>query len=297
MRKRWFGLILVIMSSTLWGVSGSVSQYLFDVSDISVSYVVSMRMLIAGILLIFISIYKGNKDKVINIWKSKTSRKHLIFYSIFGMLGVQFTYFTTISKSNAAIATLLQFLAPVFIIIFSLIKLKQKISLKEFVSLILALSGTFLLLTNGKTENLTISYEALFWGLLSAIALTFYTIYVKKLFKWPSSIIIGWSMIIGGIFLSFSIRDWGMITEFGKINILLAMIFIIFFGTLIAFYFFIEGLRYISPKEASLLNCTEPLSALITAILWLNVSFGFFQFIGAFFILGMIIVLSLGSKE
>ena len=121
--KKWAGILMVIISSVLWGVSGTVSQYLFNNASVSVSCVVSIRMFTAGIMLLIISVYKGNKDKVINIWKSKTSRKHLIFYSIFGMLGVQFTYFTTISKSNAAIATLLQFLAPVFIIIFSLIKL------------------------------------------------------------------------------------------------------------------------------------------------------------------------------
>ena len=127
------------------------------------------------------------------------------------MLGVQFTYFTTIAKSNAAIATLLQYLAPVIIIIYYLIRLKQKISLSETAALLMALSGTFLLLTNGNTESLIISKEAFFWGLASAFALAFYTIYVKKLLKWPSSVIIGWSMVIGGFILGLFVPDWGAV--------------------------------------------------------------------------------------
>lgn len=297
MKKRWFGILMVVISSALWGISGTVSQYLFSISDISVSCVVSIRMITAGGLLILISLYRGQKNNVINIWKNKNSRIQLLLYSILGMLGVQFTYFTTISKSNAAIATLLQYLAPVFIIIYSIIKLRQKITFLEVTALFLALIGTFLLLTNGSFDNFAISNSALFWGILSAVALTFYTIYVKKLLKWPSSVIIGWSMIIGGIFLGFFVSDWHMITEFTKTDILFSMLFIIILGTLVPFYFFIESLRYITSKEASLLNCSEPLASLVTSIIWLHVSFGFFQFIGTFLILLMIFILTLNSKK
>ena len=213
------------------------------------------------------------------------------------MLGVQFTYFTTIAKSNAAIATLLQYLAPVIIIIYYLIRLKQKISLSETAALLMALSGTFLLLTNGNTESLIISKEAFFWGLASAFALAFYTIYVKKLLKWPSSVIIGWSMVIGGFILGLFVPDWGAVRDFAHFDIFLSMLFIVILGTLIPFYFFIESLRYINAKEASLLSCSEPLSALITSIIWLHVSFGIYQFAGAFLIILMIVMLTLTSKN
>ena len=248
-------------------------------------------------MLIIISLYKGNKDKVTGIWKDKYSRFHIIIYSVFGMLGVQFTYFTTIAKSNAAIATLLQYLAPVIIIVYYLIRLKQKISLSETAALFMALGGTFLLLTNGNTESLTISGEAFFWGLLSAFALAFYTIYVKKLLKWPSSVIIGWSMVIGGFLLGLFVPDWGAVRDFMRTDILLSMLFIVILGTLIPFYFFIESLRYINAKEASLLSCSEPLSALVTSIIWLHVSFGIYQFAGAFLIILMIVMLTLTSEN
>lgn len=295
--KKWLGILMVVISSVLWGVSGTVSQYLFNNASISVSCVVSIRMFTAGVMLIFISVYKGNKDKVTGIWKDKYSRLHIIIYSIFGMLGVQFTYFTTIAKSNAAIATLLQYLAPVIIIIYSLIRLKQKISFYETAALFMALGGTFLLLTNGNIKTLTISREAFFWGIMSAFALAFYTLYVKNLLKWPSSVIIGWSMVIGGFILGLFVHDWGAVREFLRLDILLSMVFIVILGTLIPFYFFIESLRYINAKEASLLSCSEPLSALVTSIIWLHVSFGAYQFTGAFLIILMIVMLTLTAEN
>ncbi|MBP9477277.1 MAG: EamA family transporter [Sebaldella sp.] len=297
MKNRWLGIFMVVISAILWGISGTVSQYLFSVSTISVACVVSIRMFTAGVLLILISIYKGHKKKVIDILKDKNSCINIIIYSIFGMLGVQFTYFTAIAASNAAIATLLQYLAPIIVIIFYIIRLKQKIKLSEIGALFLALTGTFLLLTNGNTKTLTISHAALFWGVSSAFALAFYTVYVKKLLKWPSSIIIGWSMIIGGIILAFFVPDWNVLEEFKKTDVILSMIFIIILGTLVPFYFFIESLRYINPKEASLLSCSEPLASLIAAILWLHTEFGFYQFVGAFLIIVMILLLSLNSRK
>ena len=294
--KKWPGILMVLISSVLWGVSGTVSQYLFNNAPVSVSCVVSIRMFTAGIMLIIISVYKGNKDKVIEIWKNKYSRFHLIVYTIFGMLGVQFTYFTTIAKSNAAIATLLQYLSPVIIIIFYLIRLKQKSAPAETAALFMALGGAFLLLTNGRVESLAISPEALLWGIASAFALAFYTVYVKKLLKWPSSVIIGWSMIIGCFILGLFVPDWVVLNNFARSDILLSMIFIVILGTLIPFYFFIESLRYINAKEASLLSCTEPLSALVTSIIWLHVSFGIYQFAGTFLIVLMIVMLTLTSK-
>ena len=297
MKNRWLGIFMVVISAILWGISGTVSQYLFSVSTISVACVVSIRMFTAGVLLILISIYKGHKKKVIDILKDKNSCINIIIYSIFGMLGVQFTYFTAIAASNAAIATLLQYLAPIIVIIFYIIRLKQKIKLSEIGALFLALTGTFLLLTNGNTKTLTISHAALFWGVSSAFALAFYTVYVKKLLKWPSSIIIGWSMIIGGIILAFFVPDWNVLEEFKKTDVILSMIFIIILGTLVTFYFFIESFRYINPKEASLLSCSEPLASLIAAILWLHTEFGFYQFVGAFLIIVMILLLSLNSRK
>ena len=297
MKNRWLGIFMVVISAILWGISGTVSQYLFSVSTISVACVVSIRMFTAGVLLILISIYKGHKKKVIDILKDKNSCINIIIYSIFGMLGVQCTYFTAIAASNAAIATLLQYLAPIIVIIFYIIRLKQKIKLSEIGALFLALTGTFLLLTNGNTKTLTISHAALFWGVSSAFALAFYTVYVKKLLKWPSSIIIGWSMIIGGIILAFFVPDWNVLEEFKKTDVILSMIFIIILGTLVPFYFFIESLRYINPKEASLLSCSEPLASLIAAILWLHTEFGFYQFVGAFLIIVMILLLSLNSRK
>ena len=53
------------------------------------------------------------------------------------------------NTGNAAIATLLQYIAPVYIIIWFVIRGVAKLTLFDVLAIIMTLLGTFLLLTNG----------------------------------------------------------------------------------------------------------------------------------------------------
>ena len=80
------------------------------------------------------------------------------------MLGVQYSYFTSIRYSNSATATVLQNLGIVFIVLYLAVRSKKIPEVREVLAVILALIGTFLLATNGNFHNLSISKAALFWG-------------------------------------------------------------------------------------------------------------------------------------
>lgn len=65
-------------------------------------------------------------------------------------------------------------------------------------------------------------------------------------------------MIIGGFALSFIQPPWDMDFTRLPIEAYLYLIFVILFGTMIAFWFYIESLQSLSPKETSLLGSLEP---------------------------------------
>lgn len=65
-----------------------------------------------------------------------------------------------------------------------------------------------------------------------------------------------------------------------------------FFGTLIAFYCYLESLTYISASETSILASVEPLSAAFLSVVWLHVSFGLEEWLGTLCIISTIIILS-----
>ena len=157
--------------------------------------------------------------------------------------------------------------------------------------------GTFLIITNGSTKGLSVSIAGFVWGILSALAATFYMIFAKKLFVWPSRVTVGLSMFLGGILLFIILPNKNFIHYFDDTRVLIAFAFNIIFGTVLAFYFLIESLRYISEKEAAILSSCEPLTALLVAIVFVNTPFGLYQIVGSALILIMIFILAIYGKK
>lgn len=295
-RKR--GLLLVIIGASLWGIGGTVSQKLFQQFSIEAGWLVSTRLCIAGILLLTIQFIFKNKSQILQVWRNKGTAVHLVIFGLFGMLAVQYTYMASIEHGNAAVATLLQYLSPVFIMLYLLVRRETAFSARDLVMITLALVGCFLLLTNGSFSTLSVSGSAIFWGILSGISAAFYTVYGAYLLKqFDSLVIVGWAMVIGGAGFSFIHPPWQIDTALLTGEALFYLAFVILFGTMIAFWFYIESMQSISPKEASLFGSLEPLLAVLTTVFWLHEPFGVYQWLGTMCIIVLILFLSLSKNK
>ncbi|MDF2157659.1 EamA family transporter [Algoriphagus sp. CAU 1675] len=294
--KTFSALAMALSAAIFWGVSGTCAQFLFEQKGIDPAWLVGCRLLIAGILLILFSIAKRDPD-VVRIWKNRKDLIQLLIFSILGMVAVQFTYFYSINLSNAATATVLQYIGPLFVVAFYAIKHRRWPLVLEYASLGLALSGTFLLVTHGSFEELVISQQALLWGILSAISLAFYTIHpVQLLKKYSPGSVTGWAMLIGGLAFSFYSKPL-QISGTWDMETWLAFAYIILIGSILAFYIFLTSITIIGATTASLMCSVEPLAAALVAVFWLGVSFQAMDWLGTLFILITIILLTLGTKK
>lgn len=289
------GILLVLIAATSWGVSGTVAQYLFHQQGFSTNWLVVIRLLLAGLGLLLFAHIVG-KQNIWSIWKNKQNRMQLVLFGIIGMLGVQYTFFMAIEEGNAATATILQYLAPVLISLYYCFRTKSLPVKHEVMAIVFAIGGTFLLVTKGNIYTLSISGSAFGWGILSAFALAFYTLYpVKLLSKWGTTLTVGWGMMIGGIGLSIFNPPWKFEGHWSPASFM-GVAFVVLVGTLIAFLCFMESLKYIKASEASLLACIEPLSAAFLAVAWLHVPFSPIEWLGALSIIATIFILSVVKR-
>lgn len=269
---RFEGLSLALLASVFWGLSGVCVQFLFQRRGVSVEWLVATRLLVAGILLLAISLLRG-KD-LFRIWRHPKDRWHLLVFGILGMLSVQYTYFAAIKYSNAATATILQYLGPVIIFLWLAVRKREWPGMMEWVSLALAIGGIFLLVTHGDPGSLVISRGALVWGLLAAVALAVYTLQPAALMsRYDTPVILGWGFLTGGIVLAMVAPPW-KISGTWDLYTYLNTGYIILFGTIAAFYAFMVAVQLVGPKPASLMATTEPLAATGVGILWLGIPFG-----------------------
>lgn len=286
------GFVLAILAALLWGLSGTFAQFLFQQRGVNVEWMITVRMLCSGIILLVFPLVKGNKD-LFGIWKNRKDVVELVLFSLIGMLTVQYTYFATIKYSNAATATVLQYLGPVIIAIFLSIKSRKSPDIWQIISIVLAVVGTFLLVTHGNINSLNISKQALYMGIASAFSLAIYTLQPMALLrKYNSSVVIGWAMVLGGLAFSF-VKSPFSVEGVWDFSAYISAGFIIVFGTLVAFYAYLTAAQIIGGQKTSLLASAEPLSATIVAVLWLNVPFLLMDWIGSAFIVSTIVLLGI----
>ncbi|MGG2055420.1 DMT family transporter [Lysinibacillus pakistanensis] len=298
LNKRTFGFILVILGASFWGIGGTVAQKLFQQENIEVGWLVSSRLLIAGLLLIGVYKITHWNNSIFVMFRTKHNAFRQILFSLLGMLAVQYTYMMSISIGNSAVATLLQYLAPLFIMGYYLITKHSQLTRQDGIAVTLTLVGTFLLLTNGSFSTLSVPGMAVFWGILSGLSAAFYTLYaVPLLQQFHSLLVVGWSMVIGGIVMSLFHQPWQINMSNWALSTIAYFLFIVIFGTMLAFWFYIASLHYLTPKETSLLGSLEPLTAVMTSVLWLKINFGGFQLLGTMLILCMILYLTVFPKK
>ena len=290
------GMLSTFVGGTLWGINGVMGNYLFLNKNVTTPWLIPYRLILAGFLLLGYLYYKKG-SKIFDVLKNPKDLFQIVLFGFIGMLGTQYTYFSAIQFSNAAIATVLTYFGPTLVLIYMCLREKRKPLKYEIVSICLSSFGVFLLATHGDITSLQISFKALVWGILSALSVVFYTVQPESLLKkYGASIVVAWGMMIGGIFIAFVTKPWNINVTFDFITFLVLMLIIVF-GTIIAFILYLTGVNIIGPTKASIIACIEPVAATICAILFLGVSFGFLDLIGFLCIISTIFIVAYFDKK
>jgi drug/metabolite transporter (DMT)-like permease len=288
------GILSAVLAATLFGVGGTFAQFLFQHRGVNIDWLVTMRLLCAGSVMLLISAARQGRD-VLDIWRKDASA--VILFGLVGMMPVQYTYMAAIDASNTATATVLQFTAPAMVALWLALAGRRLPDRRELAAIALAMLGTFFLVTHGKFGILSITPLALFWGLASAVAAAFNSIQPAQLLrKYGSSLVGGWAMLVGGVALSFIHAPWRVQGSWDA-TAFVFLAFILLLGTLAAFYLYIKALKLIGAQKSILLTCAEPLSAALLSVWWLGVSWGAMDWLGTACILVTIVLLAREQSE
>lgn len=72
----------------------------------------------------------------------------------------------------------------------------------------------------------------------------------------------------------------------------MAMCFIVLFGTICAFYFYLTGVKLVGAAGASMLACIEPVAATVISVVWLKVRFQMIDLLGFVFVISTVFIIS-----
>lgn len=286
------GVLLALMAGTCWGFSGTVGQYLFTNFGVDSGWLTVVRMTTSGLILLGI-VLASAPAQLKTVWQNQRDSLHLILFSVAGLMAVQYTYMQAIFYSNSGTATALQYLGESFILVYVCLAGRRLPHRPEFLGLVLALGGIFLIATHGNLSNIVLSPQGLFWGLAAAFALMSYTLMPGRLIRrYGSRVITGYGMLIGGVVLGLVLRPWGSAPAL-VLPVVLGMAAIILIGTVFAFTAYLQSIADLGSVKAGLLASVETVSAPVISFFWLGTRFTFADCLGFACVLAMVVLLAL----
>lgn len=284
------GALMVLTGSAAWGISGTVAQHLFALGDVTPGWLVTVRMLSAALVLLAWA--AGSGDDITAPFRSWRDLLTLLVFAAAGLYAVQLTYMEAIAAQSAPVATILQSLGVVWLTAFVALRTRRLPDRSRLGAILLALGGTALMVTGGDPERLAIHPAGLVWGLLSGVALAFYTAYPRDLMRrCGSSAVIGWAMLAGGVAAAGVHPPWAIQASGLSLRTLALVAFVALVGTALAFRLYLGSLAHLAPQDSALLSTAEPISAGVSARVWLGTALPFGTVAGGLAILLGIVAL------
>ncbi len=301
-RDRLTGYGLAVLAAACWATGGLAAKWLFSPLDATTSgwpfpplgiaidpvMLSATRALLAfGMLFTYMVIARRDALRV-----KLRELPFLIFFGVVGLALVHFTYFKAISLTSVATAILLEYLAPVLVLLVSVVVLRDRFTWSLPMSVVMSVTGCALVVGAIGGTGLRVSPEGLAWGLGSAVFFAGYTI----MGRWAAHRFSSWTLLtygLGAATLFWFVVLGGPAPVFATLSnpkTLAAVTFIAFTSTVVPFGAFLKALRHIRATEASVTATLEPVLAAVLAWLLFGESLGTAQILGGLLVIGAIMV-------
>lgn len=279
------GMILILMSSTFFGVMGPLAQ-VAKLEGMPQSSILTYRFLISFVLL---AIWSARKQKISGL-KIKT----LLTPFLMGLIGyfiLAHSYFSAIDYIGAGMTSILLYTYPSIIVAYQLLKKHETLNLRLLLALGLAFSGVVLSL-----PSLDLNFEKNFGillGLCASIAYAIYLLVGNYTLRKISPYIVS-TMVCLGSSISFFMEAliFDELVPIPSLKSAVCILGLALFSTVLAILFLFKGMELVRVSHASILSAFEPVIAVSAGILLLNETLQQHQVAGFILILLSIIAVT-----
>jgi drug/metabolite transporter (DMT)-like permease len=229
----------------------------------------------------------------------KLPRPDLIQCLILGMLGVaasNYFYYVAIQKTNVATAIILQYTAPVWVLLYVVVRGQQKLSLQKITAVALAITGIVLVIgivgaKNSVEPSLPLSSWGILAALLASFSFAFYNVgghsILARYDRWR---VLLWTLTSAAIFwlivnppwrvaaAHYAAAEWAFLFVFSMLSVL---------GP---FSLYFLGLQHLEPTRAIIASCLEPVFSILLAAALLGEIMRPIQSLGIILVLAAIVI-------
>jgi len=286
-KKRLTAYSILTFVSLLWGIASPVIKY--TLNFIPPYSFLFWRFLIT--LIIFLPFF------LFYLKKYPLHLNEVPVLAFLGFLGTPLTLillFVGYTKTTSIDGVLISSTAPIFITIGGVIFLKEKVTFKEKIGLLIAVLGSLITISQPLLEGGFLKSQNLLGNILvfgSVLSWTAFTLLSKFYFrKHHPFVITAFCFFIGLItviplaFLETNSSTFNFSLLTFNLNALPGILYMSIFSSVIAYTLYEYGLSLIEASEATLFAYLQPIFAAPVALIWLDEKISFPFLLGALII-------------
>ena len=281
--------LLLVSAALLYSFSGIVAKWVME-AGLSPWRLTEVRT--TGSLLALL-IYLLIKGRLHLLRPAKGELPLLGLFGVIGIAAVQSFYFFSILRLHVSIALIIEFTAPIWIVLYLRFVKKVRIANSMWLGLAAAFIG--LILVGEVWKGLTLNGLGVISAFLDALSLAAYFVVGRALGRRRSNdTMLVWGFGITALLFAVLQPWWSFPFSIFKAGInlngyfsgrhlpgWLLIAFIILFGTVLPYLCVLGGINALSPQVASIIGMLEPVLAGVFGWVLLKETFTTIQLIGA----------------
>jgi drug/metabolite transporter (DMT)-like permease len=230
-------------------------------------------------------------------------RPDLIQCLVLGMLGVaasNYFYYVAIQRTSVAIAIILQYTAPVWVLLYVVARRQQKLSLQKVAAVAVAIAGIALtigIIGGHSGVPLHIDTFGLIAAMLASFSFAFYNVGGHRvLVRYDRWRVLTWTLASAAVFwlvvnppwkvvaAHYTAAQWGFLFVFSMLSVLAP------------FSLYFLGLQHLEPTRAIIASCLEPVFSILLAAALLGEGVRPIQTLGIVLVLAAIVIVQLPGR-
>jgi len=276
MRKEgnYKGHLAMFVANIFWGLMSPISKNILSSGWVDAISLTTFRMVGAAILFWSVSFFCP-KERV-----PKEDLIKLFFAALLGIVFNQGSFIYGVSMTSPINASIVATTTPIITMIIAAIYLKEPITGKKAIGVLIGASGALLLISG--SNNIITGSSSSIWGDLSCLsAQCFFSLYFvlfKDLISRYSPVtLMKWMFLYSSICCMPFSHDNIIAIDFATmpVDIYMGILFVVVFGTFICYFLMPIGQKTLRPTVAIMYNHVQPIVASIISVVWGFDTFGY----------------------
>jgi drug/metabolite transporter, DME family len=292
-RSLQIGYLCVVLAAALWASGASASKFLFN-TGVTPFQLVQLRITTAAVVL-FVWLFCRHRHLL------RIDRKDIGYFLLLGTLGmaaVNIAYLFAISRLNVAAALVLEYLAPVFIAVYTGCFQREPISRWTGAAIGAAIGGCYLVVGAYNLSIFQMNLPGILSGLGAALAFAWWSVHGEYgMHRYNPWTVLFYALVVAGIVWNllqpplesfmhpYPPAAWGWV------------LYIAVGGTILPFGLYYEGINRIRATRASITSTLEPIMAGIFSFFFLGEVMAPLQILGGVLVIGAIVLLQLRQEQ